>query len=159
MVDHESDGNLQVRVGVGVFAVRGGAFLMGRRRGAHGTGTWSLPGGHIEYGESFADAARRELREETGLTIGDPQLLTVTNDVFAAERRHCVTLWMCGDDVTGDPVVREPDKFTDLGWYDLDTLPRPLFQPWEQLLGMPVLARIDDLLRAGRASRLTAGRR
>jgi 8-oxo-dGTP diphosphatase len=135
---------------VGVFAVRDGAFLMGRRHGAHGAGTWSLPGGHLEFGESFADAARRELWEETGLTIGGLEQLAVTNDVFAGERRHCVTLWMVGDEVGGEPVVREPDKFVDLTWYDLDTLPQPLFQPWRELLRLPALARLDTIVRAGR---------
>ncbi|MET8152510.1 NUDIX hydrolase [Actinoplanes sp. NPDC049668] len=137
-------------MGVAVFAVRDGAFLMGRRHGAHGAGTWSLPGGHLEFGESFADAARRELLEETGLTIGDPELLAVTNDVFARDGRHSVTLWMVGDEVGGEPAVHEPDKFTDHGWYNLDTLPRPLFQPWRQLLTMPALGRLDAILRADR---------
>jgi 8-oxo-dGTP diphosphatase len=146
----EAAGDPPVRVGVGVFAVRDGAFLMGRRHGAHGAGTWSLPGGHLEFGESFADAARRELWEETGLTIGGLEQLAVTNDVFAGERRHCVTLWMVGDEVGGEPVVREPDKFVDLTWYDLDTLPQPLFQPWRELLRLPALARLDTIVRAGR---------
>jgi 8-oxo-dGTP diphosphatase len=146
----EAAGDPPVRVGVAVFAVRGGAFLMGRRHGTHGTGTWSLPGGHLEYGESFADAARRELGEETGLTIGSLEQLAVTNDVFARERRHFVTVWMVGDEVGGEPVVREPDKFVDLTWYDLDTLPQPLFQPWRELLQLPALARLDAIVRAGR---------
>jgi 8-oxo-dGTP diphosphatase len=147
---HEDAADPPVRVGVGVFAVRDGAFLMGRRDGAHGAGTWSLPGGHLEFGESFADAARRELWEETGLTIANPEVLAVTNDVFARERRHFVTVWMVGDEVGGEPVVREPDKFADLTWYDLDTLPQPLFQPWRELLRMPALARLDAIVRAGR---------
>jgi predicted NUDIX family NTP pyrophosphohydrolase len=49
------------RVGVGVMVVRNGEVLFGRRRGAHGAGTWSLPGGHLEAGESVEACALREL--------------------------------------------------------------------------------------------------
>ncbi|MGI5244368.1 nucleotide triphosphate diphosphatase NUDT15 [Dactylosporangium sp. CA-139066] len=139
------------RVGVGVFAVRAGRFLMGRRRGAHGEGTWSLPGGHLEYGESFETAAAREVLEETGLTVSSLRPVAVTNDVFAAESRHYVTVWMLSTEVEGTPEVREPDKFVAQSWFDLDTLPVPLFLPWEQLLRSPFIAGIRTALAAGRS--------
>jgi|GEM_PF-5891666 len=39
-----------VRVGVGVFVFKNGEFIMLKRRGSHGADTWSLPGGHLEFG-------------------------------------------------------------------------------------------------------------
>jgi 8-oxo-dGTP diphosphatase len=56
-------------IGVAVIVVREGRVLLGKRKNAHGAGTWQFPGGHLEYGESIESCARRELFEETGLTI------------------------------------------------------------------------------------------
>ncbi len=58
-----------VRVGVGVFVFKGGEFLVLQRQGAHGAGTWSVPGGHLEAQESFEETARREVHEETGVEM------------------------------------------------------------------------------------------
>lgn len=51
-----------------------GAVLLQRRTD---DGSWGLPGGALELGESLEDAARRELREETGLVAGELRLLDV----------------------------------------------------------------------------------
>ena len=55
------------KVGVGVFVFKDGKILLGKRKNAHGAGTWSFPGGHIELFEELYECAYRELREETGL--------------------------------------------------------------------------------------------
>ena len=122
------------RVGVGVFVFKDGKFLMGQRRGAHGEGSWSIPGGHLEFGENPEQTAVREVAEETGLTITNVAFAAVTNDVFEAEGRHYVTLWMRSDWAAGEPTLLEPDKFIDQRWVDFESLPAPLFLPWQQLL-------------------------
>lgn len=58
--------------------------------------TWALPGGHLEFGESFDTCAKREILEETGLKIGGVRYLTATNSVFEAEGKHYVTIFMAG---------------------------------------------------------------
>ena len=57
------------QVGVGVLILRDGKVLLGRRKGSHGAGCWSAPGGHLEFGETLEDCAAREVLEETGLKI------------------------------------------------------------------------------------------
>ena len=57
----------QIKIAVNIFVVRDGLILLGKRKGAIGDGTWCLPGGHLEYMESLTEAAKRELKEETGL--------------------------------------------------------------------------------------------
>jgi ADP-ribose pyrophosphatase YjhB (NUDIX family) len=56
-------------VGVGAVVVRDGKALIIKRAHEPRKGEWSLPGGMLELGESLADAARREIKEETGLDI------------------------------------------------------------------------------------------
>ena len=124
----------QARVGVGVFIIKDGKFLMGRRRNAHGDGTWSIPGGHLEFGESFEQTAAREALEETGISIKNPRFGAVTNDIFDADDKHYVTIWIVSDWAAGEATITEPDKYIDMGWYDFDSLPSPLFLPWDQLL-------------------------
>jgi ADP-ribose pyrophosphatase YjhB (NUDIX family) len=58
------------RVGIGIILLRGKQVLLIRRARPPASGAWSLPGGAQELGETAEAAARRELREETGLTCG-----------------------------------------------------------------------------------------
>lgn len=132
------------RVGVGVFVFKNGKFLMGQRRNAHGDGSWSIPGGHLEFGETFEDTARREVLEETGLRITNIRFGAVTNDLFTDEGKHYVTIWMLSDWESGAEHITEPDKFIDMRWYDFDTLPQPLFLPWRQLLGSPFFSTLKS---------------
>ncbi len=122
------------RIGIGVFILKNGKFLMGRRQGSHGNDSWSIPGGHLEFGESFEETALREVLEETGLRIKNIRFGAVTNDYFKRENKHYVTIWMLSDWESGDEQLNEPDKFVEMQWRDFGTLPKPLFLPWEQLL-------------------------
>lgn len=56
-------------VGVGAVVVRDGRALVVRRAHEPRKGEWSLPGGLLDLGESLVDAARREVKEETGLDV------------------------------------------------------------------------------------------
>ena len=117
---------LHPRVGIGVLVMKAGLLLLGKRKGSHGAGEYASPGGHLEHLESFADAAAREVEEETGLTIGPVRFLRVLNTTQYAPR-HYVDIVFVAEWVSGAPVVKEPDKVESWGWYDLENLPSPLF--------------------------------
>jgi 8-oxo-dGTP diphosphatase len=107
---------------------------MFERGGAHGSGTWSVPGGHIEFDEDWIECAKREAMEEVGLKIKNVKLLTLTNDVFTEEKKHYITIWMTADWDEGEPESKEPEKVTDLAWHSLHDLPEKLFEPcWTNL--------------------------
>ena len=122
-----------IAVGVGVFIERAGKILLGERMGSHGAGTWALPGGHLEFGESPADCAIREVLEETGLKISDIEPVAFTNDIFEKEGKHYVTLFVLAKQCDGEPCIMEPDKCKGWSWFDWNALPQPLFASLENL--------------------------
>jgi 8-oxo-dGTP diphosphatase len=136
------------RVGVGVFIFREGKFIVGHRQGSHGEGSWALPGGHLEFGETPEQTATREVREETGLEIANVAFAAVTNDIFPDEDRHYVTIWMKSNWIADEASNLEPHKCKELRWVDFDSLPEPRFTPWEQLLESEFIDKIRSDLAA-----------
>jgi len=136
-----------VRVGIGVFVFKDGKFLLQHRQGSHGSGTWSLPGGHLEFGESFEDTARREVKEESNLNIKNVRFGAVTNDHFVEEGKHYVTVWMLSDWDSEELVNMEPEKCTEQTWNTFDDLPKPLFLSWNQLFASEFIEGIKAQLR------------
>jgi 8-oxo-dGTP diphosphatase len=122
------------RVGVGVIITRDQQVLLLRRRNVHGAATWSTPGGHLDFGESPEQCALREVKEETGLDIDTVAFRAITNDVFATEGRHYITIWMEGRYTGGEPILAAPYEASEIGWFPWDALPQPLFLPLQHLL-------------------------
>ncbi|KAL6239867.1 hypothetical protein BDW75DRAFT_68500 [Aspergillus navahoensis] len=115
-----------VRVGVAVFALNHkNEFILGKRIGSHGAGTWGLPGGHLEFGESWEECAARELEEETGIHVDENsiQYLTGTNDVFEKDGKHYVTIFV-GVRVKGgqEPKIKEKLKCAEWRWVSWEEL-------------------------------------
>jgi 8-oxo-dGTP diphosphatase len=121
------------RVGVGVIVLRAGLVLLGERIGAHGAGTWAVPGGHLEFGESVEQCARREVLEEAGLDVEPIGRGPYTSDVFADEQRHYVTLFVLARSARGEPQRREPHKCARWQWCRWSGMPAPLFAPLQTL--------------------------
>lgn len=118
----------QTKVGIGIMIFnQDGEVLMARRKGAHGAGEYAFPGGHLEYGETFEDCARREVAEECGIEIDTIGFLFVAN-VKAYMPKHYVHLTLTARWKSGTPKIKEPDKSEAWGWYALDALPDPLFE-------------------------------
>lgn len=140
--------NPNPRVGIGVFILKDGKFLIQKRQGSHGEGSWSLPGGHLEFGESFEDTAHREVKEETDLVIANVRFAAVTNDIFTEENKHYATIWVLSDWQAGELHSMEPEKCTEQRWITFDELPEPLFLPWKQLLQSEFLETIKTQLKA-----------
>jgi len=138
------------KVGVGVLVVKDGKVLLGKRKGAHGEGTWSFPGGHLEGGESWEDCAHRETMEEAGIQIKNLRLFATINDVHPNWGQHYVTLLMQADHDQGEARVCEPNKCEQWDWFRWEEMPEPLFEPIQAALNQglhPLSLTHDKLVR------------
>lgn len=120
-------------VGVGVIVLKEGRVLLGERRGSHGAGTWALPGGHLDFGESVESCAKRETLEETGLALDRVVLGPFSNEAFTVSGKHYVTLFVIAACPDGEPTLMEPHKCGRWAWFPWDAMPAPLFTPLERL--------------------------
>ena len=121
-------------VGLGVFIMKEGKFLLIKRKGAHGEGSWGLVGGHLEFGESFDDCAKREAQEEVGVVIDNIRFAHVTNDLFKEEQKHYLTIFCIAEYSGGEVTNRELDKCEQFGWFSWEEMPSPLFFPIVNLM-------------------------
>jgi len=139
MVDDMAD-DKKIGVGFGVMLLRNGKILLGKRHDdpakakslLNGAGKWTMPGGKLKFGESFEEGAKREVLEETGISIAKVSVLCVNNDVV--ETAHFVTLGLHAEEFAGDAKVMEPNEITEWRWFDLSALPSPLYFPTEKVL-------------------------
>jgi len=97
-----------------VVVTAGEHVLFGRRRLAGDDFAWQLPGGWIEVGESPQQAGRREVFEETGLSLGDMQFIGFTSNVFSA-RRHSISLYFQAECVDRGELVAGANEHC-YGW-------------------------------------------
>jgi 8-oxo-dGTP diphosphatase len=115
------------RVGIGVLIFKDGRLLLGRRKDFHGAGEYEVPGGELDYMESFESCARREVREETGLEIDNIRFLDLQN-LKAYAPKHYVDIGLVADWKSGEPKALEPEVCDGWSWYEMNDLPKPLFE-------------------------------
>lgn len=112
--------------GIGVILLRGAQILLIRRGKPPGLGLWSLPGGKQELGETAQACARRELREETGLTCGALTLIAHADSIhYDAQGRikyHYTILDFAARYLDGD--AAPGDDVTQTAWASLEELDR-----------------------------------
>jgi 8-oxo-dGTP diphosphatase len=120
------------KVGVGVMVFKNSRVLIGKRKDSHGQGEYAT-GGHLEFGETIEDCAKREVFEETGMKITNIRFQYFANLTTYLEK-HYAHVQLIADWKSGEPQVLEPQKCEGWSWYRLTDLPRPTFKTLQMFL-------------------------
>ncbi len=132
---------IMVTSDVGIFNGEGELLLQRRAR----DGTWGLIGGFMELGETVEETARREVFEETGLTVGKLELLGVFSSAklltFAnGDQVQLVTVAYITGGPSGTPQLST--EGLELRYFALSALPEHLFAP-----NLPILEAIKNAIK------------
>jgi 8-oxo-dGTP diphosphatase len=130
----------KVGIRFGVMFLKDNQVLLGQRHSdpakadseLHGEGSWTMPGGKLEFGESFEQGATREVQEETGIRVKSARVICVNND--KNDFAHFVTIGLFSDNFEGEAKVMEPDEIVEWKWFNLDNLPQPMYFPSRKIV-------------------------
>jgi 8-oxo-dGTP diphosphatase len=119
-------------IGVGVGVRHADGIVLLKRKGSHGEGEWSFPGGHLEFGESVLACAKREVKEELGVDLERIRIISgFTEDYFP--NKHYITLY-CFGYTYQEPKIMEPEKASEICFVrSLSKLPSPLFSGVQEM--------------------------
>ena len=124
-------GSDYIGVGVGALILDEAGRIFLSQRGPlakNERGLWEIPGGGVEFGETLADALRREMREEYAIEIEVGDLLDVVDHILPAEGQHWVSPTFICRITAGEPRIVEPGKCSAIGWFGLAEMPDGLTQ-------------------------------
>ena len=134
--------NRKMGIGFGIMILKNKQVLLGQRHDhpkkadslLHGQGTWTMPGGKLNFGEDLKQAATREVSEETGIKIKKENLkvISLTNDIVSDA--HFVTVGFLGQEFAGEAKIMEPDEIIKWQWFDINDLPKPMYFPSEKIV-------------------------
>jgi ADP-ribose pyrophosphatase/8-oxo-dGTP diphosphatase len=100
----------------------------------HGEGTWTMPGGKIHFGETWRDAAYREVFEETGIKINKENLRIVCINDDILPDVHYVTIGLLCKEFKGKPLSKEPEEILEWKWFELNNLPKKIYLPSKKII-------------------------
>jgi len=134
--------NKRVGVGFGVLILKENKILLGKRHEDpdkadsvfRAANVWTMPGGKLDYGETFTQGAKREVKEETRIDIKEEDLDVLCINEDMNEHAHFITIGLLAKKFSGEPTVLEPDEITEWNWFDMNELPENIYFPSAKVL-------------------------
>lgn len=83
-------------------------------------GKWEIAGGSVEFGETCAQAIKREVREELGVEIEVGELLQLCDHILPDEGQHWLSPTYLCTIVSGVPENKEPGKCDRIEWFSIE---------------------------------------
>ena len=118
--------------------------LLIRRKKEPFAGSWAMPGGFVDENERLEDAARRELEEETGVSVAELEQLYTAGDPGRDPRGWTVSVVFLAQVNAADVKPQAADDAEEVSWFPLDALPQLAFDH------AMILGRLRDQLDASR---------
>ncbi|MCX6721146.1 MAG: NUDIX domain-containing protein [Candidatus Staskawiczbacteria bacterium] len=120
--------------------IKDGKILLARRfNTGYMDGNYSLPAGHVDKGETFAQCMIREVKEEIGINVKpeDSKTAHLMHRFSGAEwgdEGYRIDVFFTADKWQGNPEIKEPDKCDELSWFELGNLPQNIIPYVRQAL-------------------------
>jgi len=132
MSQSERQSETRPRIRVSVIIINGGTILLVRHE-KYGRTYWVLPGGGVDFGESLADAAVREVKEETNLDVVVDKLVFVDDILPENRHRHVVDVYFTAKVIGGELRLGADSNLREVKYF-----------PVNDLTSLPFLPKIAD---------------
>lgn len=123
--------NHSIKIGCEIIIKKNNHILFGKRKNCYGEGTWGLPGGHLEYGETILQAAKRELLEELSITGIGFKLIAITENI---DYHHYIHATFFIENFLGTIQCKEPNLCYEWKFFNINKLPENIFLPHKKIL-------------------------
>ena len=131
-----------IRIRIGILIVSDGKVLLIEHI-KNGRSYWLIPGGGLEYGETIANCAKREMKEETNLDVSISRFLFSSESIAPDGSRHILNMFFLGK-IDGDSPMKvgDEERLKSLAFIPIDDLDKIEFHP-------PIGHIVKNMLKSG----------
>lgn len=108
--------------------------MIRRQNTGFADGLWSLPAGHVEKGESVKTAMIREAKEEINIDVLDKNLKLKHILHRKSNINTYIDFFFLCTKWQGEPINNEPQKCSDIKWFDIEQLPTDIIQYIKEII-------------------------